>query len=277
MLRIRNPSFPRRRESSLSTSRIRVKIPACAGMTILWLWAFPAFALNSVTVMTDSTMSVAMAEIARDYSRTHQIVVNTSFANSLDQEKQITEGGAADIVITPKQQWIEQLKTQGLVDVHSQVPVAHDRLALVGPADSAFTAKLSKGFPTAALIRQMEGEQAFIVGNPETRSAGIYGKEALRNMGAAGDLEPYTLYIKSLEQMFTMVKKEHAYGIFLYSSVIGEDGVRVIDLFPKSTYQPIVYYAVVIAGENMNEARQFLEYMQSPQARLILRKHGFES
>ena len=264
MLRIRNSSF------------LKVWIPAFAGMTVIFL-ALPAFALNSITVMADNSMSIAMVEQARDYSREQQIVVNTSFAAPVAQETQITEGGAADILITPKQSWIDQLKMQGLIDVHSQTEVAKNQLALVGPPDSPLSAKLSKNFPTAALIRQMEGEPAFVVGNPETQMSGIYGKEALRNLDVADDLEPYTLYIKQADQMFDMVSKQHAYGIFLNSSVVGRDDVTVLDLFPKNSYRPITYYAVVIGGDNMNEARKFLQYLKSADAKKIFSRNGFSA
>jgi len=246
------------------------------GICVLAFGIFsPAFALNSVTVMADSTMSIAMAELARDYAKTQNVIVNTSFAAPDVQQAQITGGGAADILITPKQSWIEQLKTQGLIDVHSPTPVAKNQLALVGPADSPLAVKLSRFFPTAAIIKQIEGEQGFVIGNPGTQMAGVYGKEALRSLGAAGDLEPYTLYIKSQDEMFDMVAKHHAYGVFLYSSTIGREGIRVLDLFPRNSYKPITYYAVVIAGDNMNEARKFLDYLKTPAAKKIFTQNGF--
>src|SRR4029077_20107524 len=125
-----------KQESNLRAARMwRLKIPAFAGMTIIWMaFANPAFALaslKSVTVMADGSMSLAIAEIARDYSRDEQIIVNTSFALPKAQEAQITEGAAADVLITPKQAWIDELKTRGLIDIHSPTSVARNRLALV--------------------------------------------------------------------------------------------------------------------------------------------------
>ena len=120
----------------------------------------------------------------------------------------------------------------------------------------------------------MGGEQAFIVGNPEALPVGIYGKEALRNMDAAADLEPYTLYVKRRDQMLEMAASRD-YGVFFYSTLAGRPGIRVIDLFPESSYRPIQYYAVVIAGDNMNEARKFLDYLKSAEAKQVLKQNGF--
>jgi len=240
--------------------------------------AQPAFALKSmksVTVMADSTLGTALAEIARNYSRDSQVVVNTSFATQSAQEIQITEGAAADILITPKQPWIDQLKMRGLVDVYSQILLAKNQLALVGPVDSPLNINLALRFPVTEIIHEMAGEQAFVVGHPETQLAGAYGKEVLRSLNVADELEPYTLYIKQTDQMIDMVTKQRAYGIFLYSSTISREGLRVLDLFPDNLYRPIDYYAVVIAGDNMDEARKFLDYLKTRGAKRVLRENGF--
>lgn len=255
-------------------------IKICAVFLFLFLGAPPALALvnlHTVTVMADNSMSMAMVEIARNYSRDHNIIVNTSFAAPAAQEEQITEGGAADILITPKQLWIDQLKERGLIDIYSQAPVARNRLALVGPASSTMQADLSKPFPVADLINHMGGEPDFVVASPETLIEGTYSKEALRKLGAAADLEPYTLYVKSLDDMFDMVTRNQAYGIFLYSTTLAHSGLRVLDLLPESSHQPIHYFAVVIAGDNMDEARKFIEYLKTPDARRIFRENGFNT
>jgi molybdate transport system substrate-binding protein len=220
-------------------------------------------------------MSMAVSEIARNYTRDRQVGVNASFAPATMQQAQINEGADADILITPLEPWIEQLKLQGLVDIHSQSVVATNRLALVGPADSTLSYDPAQGFPANAIIRQLGGEPGFVIGNPETLTEGVYGKESLRKLGVAADLEPYTLYIKQLDSMFDMVDKHQAYGLFFYSSTIGRDGLRVLGLLPETAHRPINYYAVVIAGSNMDEARKFVDYLRSSAARRVFRDNGF--
>ncbi len=236
----------------------------------------PAHALRSVSVMADSSLSVAVAHIARNYARDKGVAVNTSYLSAKAQQTQITEGEAVDILITPMDKWIDELKTQGLVDIYSETPVARGQLALVGPAESPLEKRtITDSLPVAQLIWQMQGEQEFVIGNPETLPEAAFSKEALRSLGAAADLEPYTLYIKQRDQMYQMVASHDAYGIFLYSSALGRPGMRTIGMIPPAAHRPIQYYAVVIAGENMDEARKFLNYLKSPDARRVFLQTGY--
>ena len=240
-------------------------------------WGAPAYAVDSVTIMADSSMSTAITALARSYAIENQVVVNTSFANEASQETQITEGSAADILITPRASWIDALKTKGLVDVYSQQTVARGRLALVGPEDSDLEVKSSDDFPTTALIQRMGWEPGFVIGYPETLPEGVYSKEAIDKLGASDDLEPYTLYVKQLDQMYDMVQKQENYGLFLYSNVLGRKGMKVLSVLPDSSHKPIEYYAVVIAGDNMGEARRFLAFLKSRKAAVLLSQYGFSA
>lgn len=236
---------------------------------------FSAAAISSVNVMADNSLSVAMSEIARGYARENAVIVNASFALASVQQQLITEGEAADILITPRAKWIEELKMQGLIDVSSQTPIATGQLALVGPPGSPLAVDLSQQFPVGRMIMEMDYEPGFVVGHPETQSESMYVREALHTLNVAGDLEPYTLYIKQPSQMLEMIRDRQSYGVFLYSEVKDRPDVRVLDVFPKDTHASIQYYAVVIAGENMIQARKFLEYLQSAGAKRILRQSGF--
>jgi molybdate transport system substrate-binding protein len=190
------------------------------------------------------------------------------------QQAQITEGAAADVLITPQSSLIDALKTQGLVDVYSQIVLAKDALVLAGPKDSSLDISLAHGFPAELLITQMGGEPGFVVGNPQNLPEGVYGKEALRAMNVSADLEPYTLYVKRRDQMLEMLSTKD-YGVVFNSDVAGRDAIRVLDRFPDNSYQPIQYYAVILAGDNMASARKFLDYLKSDAAKRVLRANGF--
>jgi len=242
-----------------------------------WIFIPPAIAaeptLPTVTVMADHSLGPVVSEIARNYSREKKATVNTSFAPQKIQQDQISEGASADILITSKGEWIDELKLQGLIDIHSQTRLARDRLALIGPADTQVVSTGAGRFPTVAIIKAGSGEPVFVLGNPEFLMEGAYAKEALRSLGAAEDLETYTLYIKRMDEMLDMVSAQNAYGICFYSSIAARSDIKVIDILPEASHKPIIYQAVVIASDNMDEARNFLEYLKSNEVAKILGRY----
>lgn len=227
--------------------------------------------------MGDDTISVAIADLTRSYARDNNVAVNTSFAPEDEQETQIMEEGAGDVLITSNEEWIDDLKLKGLVDAGSTTPIARDQLVLAGPADSTLAVPDSGKFPTAQILDAIGHEPGFVIGTPEALPEGLYAREALHNLGVAGELEPYTLYPKNRRQMFEMVETRHAYGLFFYSTAIRRPGIRVISALPDDTYGPIQYYAVVIASNNMDQARKFIDYLKSIPAKNILKARGFLS
>lgn len=242
---------------------------------VILFFAAPAFALPSVNVLADKSMSVALTQIALSYSKNRNVVVNNSFTAPREQQELIQEGGAADVLITPMGEWINELKQQGLVDVYSVRDIAENRLVLVGPVDSPLRTMDMMGFPAEDIARQIGFEPGFVVGHPETLEEGSYAREALRNLQVADYLEPYMLYPKKLDQMFELIASRGAYGVFLESSLVGRNGVRVFTALPSNSHRPIIYKAVVIAGDNMEQARDFLAYLNSASAQKLLREHGF--
>jgi molybdate transport system substrate-binding protein len=229
--------------------------------------------LPSIVVTADDSLALPMARITRDYAREHQAAVALSLSGMKEEIGQIAEGSTTDVLITAKEHLLETLKQQGLVDIYSEVAVASDRLVLVGPPDTGFRADLTKAFPTAPLIQLMGGEANFVLGNPETLPDGAIAREALRRMDALADLEPYTLYIRQRAQMNEMILQHNAYGIMLASEA-RRLPVTIIGEFPAALYPPITYKAVVLAGENMNTARNFIEYLKSPAARDLFKERG---
>lgn len=231
--------------------------------------------LPTVTVMADHSLSAAVSEIARNYSRGNQAIVNTSFLPQKIQQELISDGAAADVLITSKAEWIDELKQQGLIDINSQTKFARDKLVLIGSKETNVVSAGAGRFPAFEIIKAGNGEPVFILGNPEFLMEGVYAKEAMRSFGANDDLEPYTLYAKRLDEMFDMVANQNAFAICFYSSTLTREGVKIIDTLPESAHKPIVYNAVVIASDNMNEARKFLTYLKSAEVRKLLAKDGF--
>lgn len=250
-----------------------------AWLVILVLFAagvLPARAqetLPSIVVIADNTLGLPLAHIVRDYTRDRHVAVALSLGEGDQVARQIAEGGAADVLITARAGTIKELKQLGLIDVYSETAVAGDRLALVVPEHLMLQASLLQGFPTGPLLLALGQEPVFVLGHPQAFPEAGFAREALRAMKADADLEPYTVYLKDRRQMREAIRRGAA-GI-MPAADARRHSLHILDLVPENAHFPITYKAVVIAGENMVQARRFTEYLKSPQAQAALVSFGF--
>ncbi len=63
-------------------------------------------------------------------------------------------------------------------------------------------------------------------------------------------------------------------GIVYTTDAMSDKGVKIVDTFPETTHQPIVYPAA-LTKDSKPEAAAFLTYLSSDKAKAIFRKDGF--
>lgn len=229
-------------------------------------------ALPTLSVMADTALSLPMAAIARAYARDSGTAVALGFTDDPARGNLGTEGSNTDALVTMRSRWLEEVRQQGLADIHSETVVAAGRLVLVGPIDAP-DVRLAEDIPSGRLVSRLGTEAVVAVGNPETFPEGGFAREAVKRLGGSADMEPYMLYTKDREQMLEMVRENNAYAIVLGGSARAW-GLHVVDAFPASSHQPIEYRAVALAGERMDEARRFLSYLRSRAAKEIFAAYG---
>lgn len=232
--------------------------------------------IGIVVVSADSSLSLPLSRIARDYARTKGIAVTVSYLSSgpLSAQHEVIENATVDLMLTARRDWQETLKQQGLVDVAADRAIATNRLVLVGPSTSALILDLEKTFNTGKMLLYMGDNRLFAIANPETLAEGSYSREALRKMNADADLEPYTVYPRDMAQLTSAITRKGAYGLMLASTAEGISGLRIIATIPSWAHSPIAYHTLVLAGENMNAARAFAAYLVTPRAQAVFRQFG---
>lgn len=182
----------------------------------------------------------------------------------------------ADIFIATRGHTIQTLKNQGLIDVYSHISLAKNRLALVTYKDNTLELILIPRLPLANILERLDPGFSFVLGDPDYQDVGLYGLEALRSHEMAGDMEPYFLFIGSGVDMQKAIAAKGGYGILLLTEALRNPELKVLGVFPQTAHNPIVYQAVVVAGENMQAAREFMNHLASPEASAVFAEYGFE-
>jgi len=226
---------------------------------------------SDVTIFAAASTSNAVTEIAAAWEAAGNGHVHTVFASSGVLARQIDNGAPADLFLSANVKWMDWLAGRGLLAGDS-VPLFGNSLVLIQPAGAAAQLGLND-----ALARGLDGER-LAVGDPDHVPAGIYARTALERMGLWAGLEPRLVRMQNVRAALLLVERgEAAAGIVYASDAAISKSVRVADMVAPKIGPPIVYPAAVVKDGKVDPARRFLDYLGTPDAKSIFRRHGFDA
>jgi len=247
-------------------------ISLLAGLS-LWLAAAPTSARDLLVFGAASLRDALDAVIATDEGNGGG-EVRVAYASSSTLARQIEQGAPADIFISANPQWMDYLEQKDLLRKGSRADLLGNGLVLVAPLDSAATIEIAPGFDLAGLL----GDGLLAMGDPDHVPAGIYGREALENLGVWDAVAPKVARADNVRAALALVARgETPLGVVYRSDAIADDGVKVIATFPPGRHAPIIYPVAVIADSRNAEADAFVALLRSETAAAIFAQFGFET
>ena len=132
------------------------------------------------------------------------------------------------------------------------------------------------GISTASGIGDFRGPQGrWTTGDPDAVPVGRYAKAALTRLGGWTKAEPRLARAENVRAALAYVERgDLAAGIVYATDAKASGKIAVAATFPAATHPPIVYPALLTKGAGP-EARDFLRFLGSRQARAILDAQGF--
>lgn len=237
-----------------------------------------AFAPNGIaaerplTVFAAASLTDVLEPIGRAFTAATGTPVRFSFAASSVLARQVESGAPADAFISADQEWMDYLQQRGFIDAGTRSDVVSNTLVLVAPAGSPVQLRIASGFP---LAKELGERGRLAVADPDTVPAGRYAKAALSALGVwegvAGRLVPADNVRTALN---FVARGEAPLGIVYGTDARAEARVRIVDVFPAASHEPIRYPAAVIAKAAPG-ARSFLDFLSGPAAREQFDKAGF--
>lgn len=223
--------------------------------------------LSSFTVLAEPTLTLPLSEITRVYSVRKRLSILTEFANSKSHAFKIQEGESGDVLITSMPDTIYELKQRGLIDVFTQSTVATNRLMLVSKPGEDTGSKI-------AIIKSLE-KRPVLLASPDNYIEGVYGRLTF-NYLFSRQLPPTDPHVYTNSQaLYDAIRHGEGVGIVLETEALRTEGLECTIPLADNSYPPIVYQAVVIAGESMPQARDFLTFLKSEEAQEIFANYGF--
>lgn len=232
--------------------------------------------LPSVTVLAASSLTNVLTELASLYSREHNVTISTSYEASGYLASEIIAGESADIFISAHPQYVTDLKQRGLLDVFNIKDIAHNRLAIIASPELQARKNISQEeIDNASIFKKLQGRAIPVIADGSESALGIYTEQSLEALGQWDSVQSYAIRAANARRALYLISKGKTLGITYLTDAVNNPEVEILATLPDNLHEPISYQGAVVAGENMDQARNFLHFLTTAQAKTIWRKYQF--
>ena len=223
-------------------------------------------------VSAAASLTDAMKELGGMYEKEHgntKLVFNFGSSGALQQA--IENGGAADVFVSAAQKQMNALDEKKLLADGTRVDLLVNQIVLITAKDS----KLNLPDFKAVLDPEIKH---IALGEPKGVPVGQYSEEVFTKLGILDQVKERAVYGSDVRQVLAWVETGDAdAGVVYATDAAISDKVKVAAVAPDDTHKPIVYPAAVLKdAKNMNEAKDFLAFLQTNAAKKVFEKYGFK-
>lgn len=227
---------------------------------------------SDVNVFAAASLKNALDDAVKRYETKTGRKVVVSYAASSALAKQIEAGAPADIFFSADLDWMDELQKKNLIDVASRQTLLGNTLILIAPKDSTVLLPMEKNLP---LLKALGPEGKLAMANVDSVPAGRYGKAALIYLGVWEEVAPRVAQADNVRAALSFVAKGEApLGIVYGTDAKAEPEVRVVDTFPEESH-PKILYPIALLARARPDARDFLQFLLSPEAAPAFESQGF--
>ncbi len=261
---LESPAVPR----SVALSLVAL-LAACGGAPA----AAPA--APAVEVYAAASLREVALELGAAFGRRQGAAPVFNFAGSNTLAQQILAAPRADVFLSADAAWMTALVEAGRVDPATVRPFLGNRLVLVARRGSAVAA----GDPW---VLAGDGYRHLALADPGAVPAGRYARAYLEALeGEGGSLwrrvEARVVPALDVRAALALVESDpEILGIVYRTDAATSAGVRLLYEFPPRADHPVQYWSAVVRhGPGRSQGRRFVEFLESPEAVEIARRHGF--
>lgn len=197
------------------------------------------------------------------------------YAASSALARQIESGAPADLFISADERWMDDAASHDAIVASSRVDLLGNVLVLIAPSGSdAQRVDLRHG--AAPLLKALGGDGRLAIALPDSVPAGIYAKQAMKNLGLWSALEPRLAMSRDVRAALNLVVlRQCPLAIVYRSDAVSEPRVRALATFPANSHKPIVYPLAIVKGHDDPAARSLFAALESPRASKVFQQWGF--
>lgn len=230
-----------------------------------------------LTVYAAASLREAATELAKTYERDHGVALVFNFGSSTDLARQIVAGNQADVFFSADEKELDKVAAEKLLDEGSRASVLGNQLVVVEAIDPKDEARsvFVKPFTPEQLARP--DVKALALADTATVPAGRYAKAWLEKKDLWKRVEARVVPGADVRATLAAVESGAAQaGIVYRTDAAVSKRVRVVHAVPLEEGPRIVYgFAALAKRPHVAEARAFLEFLRSAEARKVFEARGF--
>lgn len=255
------------------------RLARLAATALLWSWASlvagQASAQDSPAVAAASDLQFALPEIADSFEKTASAEVRLVLGSSGVLTRQILDGAPFELFLSADELYVSRLVEAGLAR-DGGVLYAEGRLAIFAPTGSPLT--VDDGLRGLSALVERRGVTRFAVANPAVAPYGRAAEAVLRKHGLWTTLQPVLVLGENVSQAAQFASSGNAVGGLIAHSLAASPtlaGRGTFALIPRGDHPPLRQRMVLLKRAGP-VAQRFFAYLQSPEARRIFERYGFE-
>ena len=237
---------------------------------LIFLFFLQSWARSAdLTVSAAASLTQAFQEIGTQFEiQNSETKVKFNFGASGALMQQIANGAPVDVFASADTDTMDKAVDKGVVATDVKI-FTTNKLVLIVPIQS------KASLQQLADLKKPEFRR-LAMGTPASVPAGHYAQDALEKAGLWLELKQKMINTANVRQALDYVSRDEVDAGFVYASdaLLMQDKVKVALQVqtPTSIQYPI---AKVVGSTQQSAAKKFIEFLQTPKAQAILKKHGF--
>ena len=230
---------------------------------------------TEIVVFAAASMTETLEELAEKYEADHPTVKLTfNFDSSGTLKTQIEEGAVCDLFISAAQKQMNGLEEEGYIDTDTRVDLLENKVALCAADNSDSGIKSYEDMKA----RLEAGDILMAIGNEDV-PVGQYTQKifAYYDLDEAKLAESGVLtYGSNVKEVTTQVAEGTVDCGIIYQTDAYSAGLTIADTATVEMCGQVIYPAAVLVNSKAaDEAKAFLDYLQTDDASAVFEKVGF--
>jgi len=227
----------------------------------------PAVESPTLTVYAASDLAFALKDIAALFEKTTGTKVVLVLGSTGNLAKQIEHGAPSDVFFAAIESFVDELIARGAAIRETRMMYAQGRIVLAVPKGS--------GAPPDLRNLREPRFRRIAIANPAHAPYGKVAEEALRATGVWSAVQPKLVYGENIRQALQFVQSGAVDAGIIALSVAATPEIEWAPIDP-ALHKPLNQAVAVVRRSARPElALGFVQFVNGPNARPIMKRHGF--